>query len=145
MIPIWKRWAAGCFLALMVLSVCVSRGSSQDLSTDLALLLRGVIPQVSVTVDGATTFAITPRFPWTYITLACTGAEAIDTITGGRQGTILIIADGDTDCTLNDDNAATAADAIDLTGAANDVGAVAKDIALIYNGASWEELYESDN
>jgi hypothetical protein len=39
----------------------------------------------TVTVDGATTFAVSNQ----YITLACTGAETINTITGGAQGMIL--------------------------------------------------------
>ena len=96
----------------------------------------------AVTVDGATTFAVTSS----YITLACTGAEAIDTITGGVTGMRLYIEHTDTDCTLNDDDAATAADAIDLTGAAaNDVGAAKKVITLIYNGTDWLQVGESDN
>lgn len=118
---------------------------SQDATTDLALLMRGVIPRVAVTVDSATTFAISPRFPWAFIQLACTGAEAIDTITGGRAGTVLYIQHDDTDCTLNDDNDATAANALDLTGSANDVGAVGKVIVLLYTGSYWLEVAESDN
>ena len=39
----------------------------------------------------------------------------------------------------------TAADAIDLTGAATDVGAAKKIIGLIYNGTDWMQIYESDN
>ena len=119
---------------------------AQDLTSDLAFLLRGTVPQVSVTVDGATTFAVSPRFPFHYITLACTDAETINTITGGRQGLLLYIAHGDTDCTITDDDAATAADAIDLTGAAtDDIGAAKKVLVLIYNGTDWEEVSESDN
>ena len=34
---------------------------AQDLTSDLAFLLRGTIPQVAVTVDAATTFSVTPR------------------------------------------------------------------------------------
>lgn len=132
--------------ALLVALAWVSRPvPAQDLSTDLALLLRGTVPQVAVTVDSAATFSVSPRFPWAFIVLACTGAEAIDTITGGRQGLVLYIEHTDTDCTLNDDNTATAADAMDLTGSANDVGAAAKVTVLIYNGTHWYEITESDN
>jgi len=95
----------------------------------------------SVTVDSATTFAITSD----YVLLACTDAETIDTITGGLEGTRLIIEHTDTDCTLNDDNDSTASNAIDLTGSGNDVGAVAKFIMLVYNGSHWSQLAESDN
>ena len=118
---------------------------AQDLTTDLALLLRGTIPQVSVTVDGATTFAVSPRFPWAYVLLACTGAETINTITGGRQGLLLIVEHTDTDCTVADDDAATAAAAGAGPGAGNDVGAAAKVLVLLYNGTSWYEVAESDN
>ena len=135
----------GLVLLLLALGWSGAGAKGQDLSTDLALLTRGTIPQVAVTVDAATTFAVSPRFPWAYISLACTDAESIDTITGGRTGLVLYIAHTDTDCTLNDDETATAANAIDLTGAATDVGAAKKVIALIYNGDSWEELFESDN
>ena len=117
----------------------------QDLTTDLALLLRGTVPRVTTDVNGATTFAVTPRFPWAYVLLTCEGAETIDTITGGRQGLVLYLEHTDTDCTLNDDETPTATDAIDLTGAATDVGAAAKMIMLLYNGTSWYELSESDN
>lgn len=95
----------------------------------------------TVTVDGATTFAASAS----YVVLACTGPETISTITGGNPGMYLIIENTDTECTIADDNDPTASDAIDLTGSANDTGAVAKVIALIYNGTSWLELYESDN
>ena len=84
--------------------------------------------QPTVTVDSATTAAITTS----QITLACTGAETINTITGGVQGMRLLILHYDTDCTLADDDDATAADAIDLTGTATfDVGAVNKVIELV--------------
>jgi hypothetical protein len=96
----------------------------------------------AITVDGATTFAVTSG----YITLACTGAETINTITGGLSGQELIIENTDTECTIADDDDATAADAIDLTGTATtDVGAVAKVVKLLYNGANWMQVGESDN
>lgn len=104
----------------------------------------GVQPsRMTVTVDGATTFALTGG----YILLQCTGAETINTITGAtRAGVVLYIENTDTDCTIADDDDATAANAIDLTGAAaNDVGAVAKVITLIYNGTYWLQTAESDN
>lgn len=135
---------AGVLLGLLMGWAVSAR--AQDLTSDLAFLLRGTVPQVAVDVDGATTFAISPRFPFAYISLTCEGAETINTITGGRQGTVLYLAHGDTDCTLADDDAATAADAIDLTGAATtDVGAAKKVVVLIYNGTDWEQVTESDN
>ena len=118
----------------------------QDLSTDLANFLAAVHPRVTTTVDGATTFAVTGRFGWHYVNLLCTGAESIDTITGGTTGAVLYLANQDTDCTVNDDDAATAANAIDLTGVATtDVGAAKKMLILIYNGTDWEQIAESDN
>lgn len=96
----------------------------------------------AITVDAATTFAVTSS----YITLACTGAETINTITGGSSGMVLYIEQTDTNCTIADDDAATAANAIDLTGTAtNDVGAVKKSLVLFYNGTDWYEISESDN
>lgn len=95
----------------------------------------------AITVDGVTTFAITSG----YISLACTGAETINTITGGITGMELIIEHTDTDCTIADDEDPTAANAIDLTGAASDVGAVGKVIRLLYNGTHWLQTGESDN
>jgi hypothetical protein len=97
---------------------------------------------VTVTVDAATTFAITTGS----VILACTGAETINTITGGKAGMILILENSDTECTIADDDAATAANAVDLIGTAtNDVGAVAKMLLLYYNGTHWLQLTESDN
>lgn len=96
----------------------------------------------TTTVDGATTFAVTTS----YLVLACTGAETINTITGGVTGQIVLIENTDTDCTIADDDDATASNAVDLTGTAtNDVGAVAKVITLIYNGTYWLQTAESDN
>ena len=96
---------------------------------------------VTATVDGATTFAMTS----TFMNLACTGAETIDTITGGSAGVILILSHQDTDCTFNDDASPTAANALALTGAATDVGAVQKFIGFVHDGNAWQELWESDN
>ena len=96
----------------------------------------------SVTVDAATTFAITS----TYAVVACTGAETINTITGGFTGAVLYLENTDTDCTIADDDAAVAANAINLTGAGtNDVGAAEKILVLLYNGTDWQEVTESDN
>lgn len=98
--------------------------------------------QQAVTVDSATTFAATSNF----VILACTGAETINTITGGVQGLVLYIEHTDSECTIADDDSATASNAIDLTGTAtNDVGATAKFIVLIYNGTHWSQISESDN
>lgn len=94
------------------------------------------------TVDAATTFAVTSS----YVVLDCTGAETINTITGGVTGMRLLIENTDTDCTIADDDDPTAANAIDLTGTAtNDVGALKKVIELIYNGTDWAQTSESDN
>ncbi|HYE88053.1 MAG TPA: hypothetical protein VEA16_16940 [Vicinamibacterales bacterium] len=113
--------------------------------TDIASVRAGFFvhsDRSTVTVDGATTFAATVS----YIILACEGAETINTITGGKTGAELIIEHSDTDCTITDDDSATASNAIDLTGAAtNDVGAVAKVIRLLYNGSHWLQIGESDN
>lgn len=101
----------------------------------------GARTREAITVDAVTTFAVTSS----YIVLACTGAETINTITGGKTGMILTIENTDTDCTIADDEAATAADAVDLTGAADDVGAAKKVLTLLYNGTDWMEVSESDN
>ena len=92
-------------------------------------------------LDAVTTFAVTQS----YTVLTCTGPESLATITGGTTGSVIFIENGDTDCTITDDESPTAADAIDVTGAANDVGSVAKVIGLIYNGTSWLQIFESDN
>jgi hypothetical protein len=102
----------------------------------------GLSTRQSVTVDGDTTFAITSS----YVLLACTGAETINTITGGSTGVELVLEHTDTDCTIADDDDPTAANAVDLTGAAtNDAGAVNKIITLRYNGTYWLQVSESDN
>lgn len=99
-------------------------------------------PKQTATVDGATTFVATSN----HVLLACTGAETINTITGGITGMLLVLENTDTDCTIADDDDAVAANAIDLTGAGtNDVGAVNKVITLIYAGAHWLQIAESDN
>jgi len=59
---------------------------------------------------------------------------------------LLILQHTDTDCTLVDDDDPTATNAIDLTGSANDVGAVGKVIVLLFTaGSTWLEVTESDN
>lgn len=104
-----------------------------------AMLGHGV---EAITVDADTTFAVTSD----RITLACTGAETINTITGGVAGMHVTIEQTDTECTIADDDNPTAANAIDLTGTAtNDVGAVKKLIVLYYNGTDWWQVAESDN
>ena len=119
--------------------------ASQELTVNATLHASGRFnysTQQAVTVDSATTFAITSS----YVVLACTGAETINTITGGAAGMMLIIEHTDTECTFADDDAATASNAIDLTGTAtSDVGAVNKMIWLIHNGSYWMEVAESDN
>lgn len=95
-----------------------------------------------IVVDVATTFAVTSD----YITLACTGPETINTITGGQTGMRLVIEQTDIDCTIADDDDPTAANAIDLTGVAtNDVGAAKKTITLLYTSTDWLQVSESDN
>ena len=98
----------------------------------------------SVDLDGVTTFTATSS----YIVLTCTGAETLNTITitGVATGTILDVEHGDTDCTIADDEDPTAANAIDLAGAATDVGAVNKIITLRrHSGGYWVQLSESVN
>ena len=96
----------------------------------------------SITVDAATTFAITS----TSVVLACTGVETINTVTGGYAGALLLIEHTDTECTLADDDDPTASNALDLIGAAtNDVGAVNKMIGFYHNGTYWMQVWESDN
>ena len=118
--------------------------STNQSTTEFGLLnyLGAASSRNTVTVDGATTFALTSG----YIVLVCTGAETINTITGGTPGAVIHIENSDSECTIADDDDATAANAIDLTGAATtDVGAVAKVITLIYNGSHWLQTAESDN
>lgn len=139
----------GVILEVFTFLVIPSRpASAQDLTTELAFFLRdlrNMQSNTTTTVDAATTFAVTGTY-YARITLACTGAESIDTITNGVTGMRLYIHNTDTDCTLNDDDAPTAANAIDLTGAiTNDVGAAKKVLVLLYNGTDWEEVTESDN
>lgn len=96
----------------------------------------------TVTVDAVTTFAVASS----YTVLACTGAETVNTITGGITGTVVWLEHSDADCTIADDDDPTAANAVNLTGVAtNDVGATAKVIGLIYNGTSWLQIFESAN
>ena len=91
----------------------------------------------TIDVDGASTFVVTRNV----INLTCEGAESIDTITAGISGQLLTLIHQDTDCTLNDDDPATASDAIDLLGTAtNSVGAASKAIQLVYNGSNWFEI-----
>ena len=117
----------------------ISVASGDDVNIVLGQIGRGA---QTATVDAATTFALTSE----YVILECTGAESIDTISGGRTGVRVYIEHTDTDCTLNDDDAATASDAIDLTGTAtNDAGAAAKIVTLLYNGSHWYQVGESDN
>lgn len=148
---LWTGACIGLFFSLWLLFslvFLVPLASAQDLTTELAFFLRDLRNMQSattVTVDAATTFAASGTY-YARVTLACTGAETIDTITGGVAGMRLIIHHTDTDCTLNDDDAPTAANAIDLTGAATtDVGAAKKNIVLLFDGTSWEEISESDN
>jgi len=93
----------------------------------------------TATVDGATTFAVTTN----HVILACTGTETIDTITGGVLGQYLHIEHSDTECTLNDDPDATAADAFSMT--ASLAGAVNTSVVLFYNGTYWLEVSRSVN
>lgn len=105
------------------------------------LLTTTITSLTTATVDAVTVFAVDT----TYMVLACTGAETINTITGGVQGMLVYLENTDTDCTIADDETPTAANAVDLIGAANDVGAAKKIIVLMYNGNSWQQVSESDN
>lgn len=96
----------------------------------------------AIVVDAVTTFAVTSG----YISLACTGAETINTIAGGATGLELVIEHTDTECTIADDDDPTAANAVNLTGTAtNDAGAVGKVIRLLYDGTHWLQVGESAN
>jgi hypothetical protein len=95
----------------------------------------------TVTVDGATTFAVASS----YMSLECTDAETINTITGGSTGMTLIIEHLDTDCTIADDDTATASDAVNLNGTGNLAGAAGTNLTLIYTGEHWQELTRSVN
>ena len=120
----------------------INDGVTRTTYRDLRLRALQFASRPTVTVDGATTFAVASS----YTVLACTGAETINTITGGATGMIVYLENTDTDCTIADDDDPTAANAVDLTGSAtNDVGAVKKIIGLIYNGTDWLQLLESDN
>jgi hypothetical protein len=130
------------------IDVALLRGAADrlDLATGASFnLVSGTISlagRPTVTVDAATTFAVANS----YMILACTGVETINTITGGRTGLIVWLENSDTECTIADDDDPTAADAVDLTGTAtNDIGAVKKVIGLMYNGSSWLQIFESDN
>jgi hypothetical protein len=131
---------AGLGAALVLVAAAIVLGAQTRV--DPATTFMRPRPVQAVTVDAATTFALQSD----YITLACTGAETINTITGGFTGLRVYVEHTDTDCTIADDDAATAANAVDLTGTAtNDVGAAAKVIVLLYNGTHWYQVGESDN
>ena len=133
----------GLTLVLLLASFWPRPVQGQDLTTDLANFLAGLHPRVATAVDGATTFAVTGRFGWHNVVLSCTGAETINTITGGKAGGVLYLENTDTDCTLADDDSVTAADAIDLSGTAtNSVGATANIVVLVYDGTSWLQVAE---
>jgi hypothetical protein len=143
----FKALLGSLILAVGIFPGTLARAVAQDLTTELSFFLRdlrNMQSSTSITVDGATTFEASGTY-YARVTLACTGAESIDTITGGVAGMRLYIHHTDTDCTLNDDDATTAANAIDLTGSGNDVGAAKKIIVLLYNGTDWEQVTESDN
>lgn len=127
------------FVALLILGVAAITSGQM---VQPGRQLNGPNARQTVTVDSATTFAVSGG----YILLQCTGAETINTITNGSVGYVVYIENSDSECTIADDDDATAANAIDLTGAAaNDVGAVAKVIVLIFNGTYWLQVTESDN
>lgn len=96
----------------------------------------------TATVDGATTFSVVSSD----MTLACTGAETINTATGGATRMILVLLNNDTDCTIADDDTPTAVNAFNLTGAAtNDVGAAGKYMTFKFDGNAWQQIAESAN
>lgn len=96
----------------------------------------------SMTLNGATTFGITAST----VLFDCTGAETLNTITGGSAGVILYLQNADSECTIADDDTATAANAINLLGTAtNDVGATGKWLTLIHDGNAWQQVAESAN
>ena len=141
-IPKWKAYWLGVALGLGICGGVLATGlrAQPDLIVNLNgqnLALTGIsshAPQV-VTVDAATTFAVTSSF----VQLSCTGAENINTITAGVVGMSLMIEHRDTDCTIVDDNFPTAANAIDLL-AGNVVGANATVLMIYFDGTSWIDL-----
>lgn len=131
----------GASVIAWVCGMALVASAQVDVNTRLRDFLNG--SRQTVTLDGATTIAV-PRS--SYFVLECTGAETINTITGGVQGLVLYIENSDTDCTIADDDVAVATNAVDLTGTATtDVGAASKVLVLIYNGTYWLEVTESDN
>lgn len=109
------------------------------ITADGDMIATGQIGTTIATIDvnGATTFAVTRNV----INLTCTGAETINTITAGVSGQLLTLIHEDTDCTIADDDPATATDAIDLIGtASNNVGAASKVVTLVYDGSKWFEV-----
>jgi len=109
--------------------------------TSLALTGQMGSAVVTITVDGATTFAVTRNV----INLECTDAEIITTITGGFSGQLLTILHEDSSCTINDTDDDTA-DQIDMLGSNNDLaGAADLVVQLVYTGAHWLAVSESAN
>lgn len=98
---------------------------------------------VQVVALAAATFAVTRDT----VDLNCAASQSLDTITGGLNGQRLVIFHDDTNCILNNDQAPTAANAIDLSGASNNSGSSAEVVVIVFDGAKghWLEISSSNN
>ncbi len=96
----------------------------------------------AIEFDGSTTQ--TANAP--YLDLQCTGAETIISITGRSAsiGTLLIVRNADTDCTIQDDDTPEANE-FNLLGTGDDVGATGKMMFFIHDGNAFQQLSESAN
>ena len=85
---------------------------------------------------ASTTFAVTRDS----VDLNCAAPQNLNTITGGVVGQRLLIFHDDGNCTIIDDNAPTAANAINMKGGGgggDNSGSVDESIVLIFNGTHW--------
>ena len=127
-----------------------SGGAISNVAANTSLNLNDNIQQTgitaqaaaTITVEAVTTFVATRNV----LTLECTGAESVATITrpSGVSGSgLLILHHGDTDCTLTDTDDG-AADTIDLdevdVAAALNVGADDRTVMLSHDGTLWRQV-----
>lgn len=95
----------------------------------------------TLTIDGVTTGVVTSS----RMRLVCTGTETLTTLTGGSTGMFLELLNDDTECTLDDTDAATA-NTFSLTGAnVDEVGTTGERYLFIHDGTQWQQVGESDN
>jgi len=117
-------------------------GVTGDLTASADLIQVGQMQQTTQNVDISfeTEFAVTSDV----VRLQCPSAENLNTIIGGLNGEMIVIRHDDSNCTIVDDDDPTAANAINLGGAAsNSVGATGKILTLIFNGSAWQEVSET--